>query len=218
MKVLVACEESQEVCKAFRALGHEAYSCDLQACSGGHPEWHIMHDALEIAYLEIWDLMVAHPPCTYLTNAGIGYFNEKVYGDKARERKEKRKDAAQFFMKLMDAPIDRIAVENPVGWMNSVYRKPNQVIHPWFFGDSHMKRTYLWLRRLPRLNGDPKNKQPKPLSIQTRRPGKHYEGGETKFRYFVDVKSSQSSKERSNTFPGIARAMAQQWGGNVLCP
>ena len=208
----MACEESQTVCKAFRERGHEAYSCDLQACSGGHPEWHIMHDALEVAYSGCWDLMVGHPPCTVLTNAGIGYFNESVYGEKARSRKQERERAAEFFMKLMNAPISKICVENPVGWMNTTYRKPNQTIHPWFFGDPHMKRTCLWLKGLSRLNGHIDAAPPKPLSIQTRRPGKHYSGGEVKNRYFVDVQSGTSAKERSKTFPGIARAMAEQWG------
>lgn len=101
LRVLVACEESQEVTKAFRALGHDAYSCDLQACSGGHPEWHIMHDALEIAYLGIWDLMIAHPPCQFLTHAGIGYFNIERWGDKAIERAAKRDKAMEFFTKLL---------------------------------------------------------------------------------------------------------------------
>lgn len=208
MRVLIACEESQTVCKAFREKGHEAYSCDLQYCSGGHPEWHIMHDAVEIAYSGFWDIMIAHPPCTFLTNAGIGYFNEDRYGEKARIRKEERNHAAQFFLKLMNAPIAKVAVENPVGWMNSFFRAPNQTIHPWFFGDPHMKRTCLWLRGLPRLNGNPINSQPKPLHIHERRPGKHYLGGEIKNRYFTDVHSSTSAKERSKTFPGIARAMA----------
>jgi hypothetical protein len=115
-------------------------------------------------------------------------------------------------MRLMRAPIDRIAVENPVGWMNTTFRKPNQTIHPWYFGDPHLKRTCLWLRGLSRLNGQMQAQQPEPLSIQIRRPGKHYKGGEIKKRYFTDVHSSQSVKERSKTFPGIAKAMAEQWG------
>lgn len=218
LRVLIACEESQIVTKAFRARGHEAYSCDLQFCSGGHPEWHIMHDAVEVAYSGCWDLMVAHPPCKFLTNAGIGYFNEDRYGQKAKERKIERDRAAQFFLKLMNAPIPKIAIENPVGWMNSFFRAPNQTIHPYFFGDPHLKRTCLWLRGLPRLNGSPMHNKPKPLFIHERRPGKHYKGGELKNRYFVDVKSGTSAKERSKTFPGIARAMAAAWSPNLLSP
>lgn len=215
MRILIACEESQTVCKAFRARGHEAYSCDIQECSGGEPDWHIMGDALDYANRDKWDLMIAHPPCTYLTNAGIGYFNEVKYGEKAIQRKKLRLEAAEFFMKLMNAPIPKVALENPVGWMNSYYRKPNQTIHPWFFGDPHMKRTCLWLRGLPRLNGSIYAEPPKPLSIQARRPGKHYSGGEVKYRYFTDVKSSTSAKERSKTFPGIAAAMAAQWSEDL---
>lgn len=211
-RILIACEESQTVCKAFRERGHEAYSCDLQACSGGHPEWHIMHDAIEVAYSGCWDLMMAHPPCTYLSNAGIGWFNVDRYGEKAVQRSIEREKALQFFLKLYRSPIQKVCIENPVGYANTEFRKPNQTIHPWFFGDPHMKRTCLWLRGLPRLNGRIDAHQPEPLSVQYRRPGKHYEGGEVKFRYFVDVKSSQSAKERSVTFPGIARAMAEQWG------
>lgn len=212
MRVLVACEESQTVCKAFRERGHEAYSCDLQYPSGGHPEWHIMHDALEVAYYGAWDIMIAHPPCTYLTNAGIGYFNVLRYGDKAIERIRKRDDAMSFFKKIYDAPIGKICVENPVGFPNTAFRKPNQTIHPWFFGDPHMKRTCLWLKGLSRLNGDANNSKPEPLHVHERRPGKHYKGGEIKNRYFVDVRSGKSAKERSVTFPGIAKAMAEQWG------
>lgn len=212
MRVLIACEESQTVCKAFRERGHEAYSCDIQACSGGHPEWHIMHDAIEVAYSGAWDLMIAHPPCTYLTHAGIGYFNIERYGEKAKTRHALREEAMDFVFKLYKAPIDRIAIENPVGHLNRHFRRPNQTIHPWFFGDPHMKRTCLWLRGLSRLNGSHTATPPDPLSVQTRRPGKHYAGGEIKKRYFTDVKSSGSTKERSKTFPGIARAMAEQWG------
>lgn len=216
LRVLIACEESQTVCKEFRARGHEAYSCDLQACSGGRPDWHIMHDAVEVAYSGCWDLMVAHPPCRFLSNAGIRYFNEERYGARAKERKIERDRAAQFFLKLMNAPIPKVAIENPVGWMNSFFRLPNQTIHPYFFGDPHLKRTSLWLRGLPRLNGVPHEK-PKPLVIQERRAGKHYNGGEVKNRYFSDAKSV-TTKERSKTFPGIACAMAAAWSPDLLSP
>src|ERR1041384_921565 len=131
-----------------------------------------MHDAIEVAYSGCWDLMIAHPPCTYLSNAGIGWFNVERYGEKAVERSIKREQALQFFLKLYRAPIEKVCIENPVGYANSEFRKPNQTIHPWFFGDPHMKRTCLWLRGLSRLNGLPSAKQPEPLSIQTRRPGK----------------------------------------------
>ena len=113
MKVLVACEESQAVCKAFRALGHEAYSCDIQPCSGGHPEWHLQVDALELLKMR-WDLIIAHPPCTYLTVTGNRWFNEEKYGEKAVERKRLREEAAEFFMAFANADCPRIAIENPV--------------------------------------------------------------------------------------------------------
>lgn len=212
MRVLVACEESQVVCKAFRERGHEAFSCDIQPCSGGHPEWHLQIDALDAINYMNWDLMIAHPPCTYLTNAGIGYFNVAKYGLQAVNRRMKREEAFLFFMQLYKSPIKKICIENPVGYPNTAFRKPNQTIHPWFFGDPHMKRTCLWLRGLPRLNGNPKNTQPQPLHVGIRRAGKHYNGGEIKNRYFVDVQSSMSGKQRSKTFPGIAKAMAEQWG------
>ena len=155
MKVLVACEESQEVCKAFRARGHEAFSCDIQECSGGHPEWHIKDDV--IPYLDgvvwfhtqdgkrhvmcsKWDLIIAHPPCTYLTVAGNRHFDVSRYGQKAIERLNDRVEAAEFFMQIVNAPCDHIAVENPVGYMNTHYRKPDQIIQPYYFGHPVSKK------------------------------------------------------------------------------
>lgn len=207
MKVLVACEESQTVTKAFRALGHEAYSCDVQECSGGHPEWHIMGDALDVAYNQPWDLMIAHPPCTYLTNAGIRWFDEEKYGDKARERKKLRLEAFDFFMSLMNAPIDKIACENPVGWVNSHYRKPDQIIHPYHFGDPESKRTCLWLKNLPTLEH---------TDVVEPTIHAYYKNGRNKGKpiYWCDYKRAgeERGKERSKTFQGIADAMADQWG------
>ena len=227
LKVLIACEESQAVCKEFRALGHEAYSCDIQECSGGHPEWHINGDALIEAYSGEYDLMIAHPPCTFLTNAGIGYFNEDRYGIKAQQRKGYRQEAMKFFMSLYNAPVEKICVENPVGYPNSQFRRPDQVIHPYFFGDYDKKRTCLWLKNLPPLQHTKTDdlfslashvKEPKPLSVQIRKPGKYYKGGEIKKRYFTDVKGGGrgQAKLRSKTFPGIAKAMATQWSEYIL--
>lgn len=221
-KILIACEESQEVCKAFRAKGHEAYSCDLQECSGGHPEWHIQKDCLVVMYSEHWDLCIGHPPCQYLTNAGIGYFNEERYGGKAKVRAFYRQQALNFFMAMYNAPIDRICLENPVGYVNHIIR-PSQVIHPYYFGDPHKKRTCLWLKGLPQLQWRKQPDlfgcvtavpEPQPLSVQVRKPGKHYKGGELKPRYYTDVfgGSKNSAKLRSKTFPSIAQAMADQWG------
>lgn len=161
MKVLVACEESQTVCKAFRERGHEAYSCDIQEPSGGHPEWHILGDALKAIEggkivtmdgktheIGKWDLLIAHPPCTYLTVAGNRWFDIKKYGNKAVKRMKDRENAIEFFMKFINAKCEHIAVENPVGVISTKYRKPDQIIQPYYFGDHARKGTCLWLKGL----------------------------------------------------------------------
>lgn len=209
MRVLVACEESQVVCKAFRERGHEAYSCDLQACSGGHPEWHIMHDAVEVAYTGLWDLIVAFPPCTYLSKVSNAFFNEERYGDKAKERKKLSAEAAEFFKALYNAPCNRVALENPVGFMSS-WKKPNQIIQPWYFGDPVQKTTCLWLRGLSRLNGNPTNKKPAPVRIRENHRSKNVNWAEDLLSKISCHK--ERAKIRSKTFPGIAKAMAEQWG------
>lgn len=206
MRVLVACEESQAVCIAFRELGHEAYSCDIIDCSGGHPEWHIKDDVLNHLN-DGWDLMIAHPPCTYLSNAGIGWFNEEKYGDKAKLRKTKRLEAFDFVMKLANANIPKIAIENPTGWLNSHLRKPDQIIQPYQFGDEESKRTCLWLKNLPLLKHT-KLVKPKIYGYYLRGKKKGmpiYGNNYLKF-------SEDRGKIRSKTFPGIAKAMASQWG------
>lgn len=185
MKVLVACEESQAVCKAFRERGHEAYSCDLQDCSGGHPEWHIKGDALEVIKQK-WDLIIAHPPCTDLAVSGARWFKEK----QADGRQQK---AIDFFMKFINADCPRIAVENPVCIMSKKYRKPDQIIQPWMFGHGEVKTTCLWLKGLPKLE---------PTDI--------VEGREQKC--WKMAPSPDRAKLRSKTYPGIAKAMAEQWG------
>lgn len=226
MRVLVACEESQEVCKAFRALGHEAYSCDIQECSGGHPEWHITGDALKIInagevitsnrrirYIPKWDLLIAHPPCTYLSNVATRSFSLRCSSaEKVCERWKLRGEAAVFFMQLMLAPVERIAVENPVGFMNTAFRRADQVIDPYMFSDGEAdkenfvtKRTCLWLKNLPKL--EPTYHGPKPDNAAM------YGVTPTgKVRTWTDS-FSRSAKVRSKTFHGIARAMAEQWGG-----
>ena len=220
MKVLVACEESQTVCKAFRERGHEAYSSDIQEPSGGHPEWHIHGDA--IAALDggvittmdgkqhdvgKWDLLIAHPPCTYLTVTGNRWFNEERYGDKARQRKELRNEAANFFMSFINADVDKIAVENPIGYMSTVYQKPSQIIHPYMFGDPARKATCLWLKGLTKLTP---TDIVEPIVI-------HYQNGNgTDNPWHMDtlkLPPNERAKARSKTFPGIAAAMAEQWGG-----
>jgi hypothetical protein len=213
MRVLVACEESQTVCKAFRAKGHEAYSCDIQECSGGHPEWHILGDAIAEAYSGKYDLMIAHPPCTYLSYAAIGYFNFERWGDKATERVKLKDKALEFFFELWRAPIKKICLENPKGFPMTIV-KHSQIIQPWYFGDPHVKPTCLWLKGIPKLNGlieiaaNRKKFEPAPLYIDSK----------GKKRYFVDAMSKATGqigsrqKSRSKTFPGIAEAMANAWG------
>lgn len=150
MRVLVACEESQTVCKAFRVLGHEAYSCDIQECSGGHPEWHFKQDVLPLLK-EQWDLIIAHPPCTYLTVTGNRWFNVERYGDAAIKRAADREEAARFFMEFTKTNCKHVAIENPIGVMSTRYRKPDQTIQPYWFGDPQRKGTCLWLIGLPPL-------------------------------------------------------------------
>lgn len=204
--VLIGCEESQAVCKAFRALGHEAYSCDLQDCSGGYPEWHIKGDLLQIIN-NGWDLMIAHPPCTYLSYAGIRHWN-------APGRLRNRLDALEFFATLWEAPIERICLENPKGCASPTIAKYTQEIQPYYFGDPHLKTTWLWLKGLPKLVhtsidnlfGERTGVE-KPPPIFTDRTGKK--------RYFTDAISggtATTQKSRSKTFPGVAEAMAVQWG------
>lgn len=225
MKVLVACEESQRVCTAFRERGHEAYSCDIIEPSGGHPEWHILGDALEainggtITTMDgvthdvgKWDMLIAHPPCTYLTNAGTRSFSLKsTPAEKVCARWNERAKSAVFFMQFILADIPKIAVENPVGYMSTAYRRPDQVIHPHMFAtgldDTEQyvtKATCLWLKGLPLLEG---GDLPRPNSAELY--GRYSSG---KAKTWVDSRV-RSAKERSKTFPGIAAAMAEQWGG-----
>lgn len=217
MKVLIACEESQEVCKAFRALDHEAYSCDVQECSGGHPEWHICGDCLNVIkggcfmaqdgsthFVEKWDLLIAHPPCTYLTVTGNRWFDVEKYGDKARQRYKDRYQAIVFFMQLALANIPKVAVENPVGIMGTAWRKADQVIQPYMFGDPFEKQTALWLKGLPKLS---------PTEIVEPPPRQVLRSGKTMPRWYSNCGGNRP-KARSKTFPGIAKAMAEQWGNN----
>lgn len=209
MRVLVACEESQAVTIEFRRLGHEAYSCDVQECSGGHPEWHIMADALEIIKIK-WDLIIAHPPCTYLTSpSAIRLFNAD-HTIKDPERLEKGRAAARFFLKIWRGSCERIAIENPTPL--SIFDLPrySQIIEPYMFGDPWRKRTCLWLKGLPPLVMTEAPVEPKGLwvgSTSARRDPTVHE------RYVLH--SNRDPKRRSKTFPGIARAMAEQWGGQA---
>ena len=205
MKVLIACEESQAVCKEFRKLGHEAYSCDIVPCSGGHPEWHLQQDVLPLLK-EKWDMIIAFPPCTYLTVTGNRWFNIDRYGEKAIQRHKDRKDAIDFFMTFANADCEKIAIENPVGIMSSEWRKPNQIINPWQFGDAFEKKTCLWLKGLPEL---------KPTNIVEIPPRKRFDSGKSMPSWYAEawhLPKEERAKLRSKTFPGIARAMAEQWG------
>ena len=207
MKVLVACEESQAVCKEFRKLGHEAYSCDIVPCSGGHPEWHLQQDVLPLLK-EKWDMIIAFPPCTYLTVTGNRWFNIDRYGEKAIQRHKDRKEAIDFFMAIANADCDRIAIENPVGVMSSQWRKPDQYIEPYMFGDPEKKKTGLWLKGLPLLK--PTNIV-EPVII-------HCKSGANEPRWHMETRNlskEERSRVRSKTFHGIAKAMAEQWAGKV---
>ena len=188
MKILVACEESQAVTIELRRLGHEAYSCDIEPCSGGHPEWHLQVDALELLKMK-WDMILAFPPCTHLAVSGARYFEQK--------RKDGRQQAAiDFFMRFANADCPKIAIENPVGIMSTVWKKPDQIIQPWQFGHGETKRTCLWLKGLPPLV---------PTNI--------VDGREQ--RIWKMPPSEDRAKNRAKTFPGIARAMAEQWAGDI---
>lgn len=204
MRVLVACEESQEVCKAFRALGHEAYSCDLQECSVGRPEWHIKADALELLKIR-WDMIIAHPPCTYISNAGARWLY--AGGKLNQERYEKGLEGKRFFLNFLYANCDRIAVENPIP--SSVYGLPrySQVIQPYQYGEPWSKKTCLWLKGLPRLEPTEIVEEYKPF-ISSGSYSKNHDP-----KYKGASRRGGCSKSRSKTFPGIARAMAEQWGG-----
>lgn len=204
MKILVACEESQAVCIELRKLGHEAFSCDVQECSGDKPEWHIKGDVIE-QLTKGWDMMIAFPPCTYLSSAGL-HWNNRIEG-----RSAKTKLALSFVQKLMNAPIDKIAIENPVGRINTSISKASQIIEPYYFGDNEKKRTCLWLKNLPLLQHF---KETDLFDVKTHidRPKPKYIDRSGKARYFTDALCGpERQKQRSKTFPGIAKAMAMQW-------
>ena len=216
MKVLVACEESQTVTIAFRERGHEAYSCDIQPCSGGNPEWHFQQDGLQLLNPD-WDLMIAHPPCTYLAVSGAAWFDSPLYPN----RRKDQKDSIEFFMKLAYAPIDKIAIENPVGIMSTHWRQPTQIIQPWMFGDEAQKTTCLWLKNIPKLRYGHEVQMAlgEITPPQTKITGKGefitHASGKTKPKWFADALSlpkEERQKARSKTFQGIANAMAEQWG------
>lgn len=228
MRVLCACEESQAVTIELRRLGHEAYSCDLQECSGGHPEWHIKGDVLRLIngkcrfqtmdgeWHEIvgkWDMIIAHPPCTYLTVTGNRWFNVERYGEKALQRHRNREEAINFFMAFANANCPRIAIENPIGVMSTVFRKPDQIVHPYYFAESEndqnceRKATCLWLKGLNPLKYEI-NHQPRVIQY------KNGKGTDSPWHMnSMGLPKEERAKQRSKTFPGIARAIAEQWAG-----
>jgi site-specific DNA-cytosine methylase len=203
MKILVGCEESQAVTKELRKLGHEAYSCDILPCSGGRPEWHIQGDIIE-QLDKGWDMLIAFPPCTHLAVSGARHFPQKIADGRQQQ-------GIDFFMAMINAPIPKIAVENPIGIMSTKYRKPDQIIHPWMFGDKASKSTCLWLKGLPLL-----------LPTEIVDKGEFFEwvdkNGKKKrqAKWYMDaLKKAKTNAERSTlrskTFPGIAKAIANQW-------
>jgi len=229
--ILVACEESQAVTKELRFLGHEAFSCDLLECSGGHPEWHFNHDVFEVIKnkggktqngLKIkikgkWDIMIAHPPCTFLAVSGARWYYHPEDSDlpfvqrrphpRFPNRANDREEALEFFIKLLEAPIEKIAIENPVGIVSTRYRKPNQTVHPWMFGDEASKATCLWLKNLPLLES---------TNIVGKGERVILSSGKSLPKWYSDALTlSKSSAERrtmrSKTFQGMAIAMAEQW-------
>ena len=245
MKVLVACEESQAVCKAFREKGHEAYSCDIIECSGGHPEWHIQGDVLTLLKADSypfnvgfekeeyvlergikfktmdgkehfisdkWDMIIAFPPCTFLTNTGNRWFDVIAYGYSAQTRWSERCKAIVFFLSIAFADCERIVIENPIGCMSTYYRKPDQIIHPYYFAESQddvnceRKSTCLWLKGVEPLRYEIKF-EPRVIRY------KNGKGTDSPWHInTMKLPPDERAKARSKTFPGIAKAMAEAWG------
>ncbi len=231
LNILVACEESQAVTKELRLLGHNAYSCDLLPCSGGHPEWHFNMDVFDvienkggvlqneklITLKSNWDIMIAHPPCTYLAVSGAQWYyhpEDKNLPIEIRRphpkfpnRAQDREDAIKFFIALANAPIEKIVIENPVGVISSRFRKPDQVVQPFMFGDEARKTTCLWLKNLPKLE---------PTNMVGEGERIYFKSGKSQPKWYSDALVKSKSNEerrtmRSKTFLGMARAMAEQW-------
>lgn len=207
MKILIACEESQTVCKAFRKNGFEAFSCDILPCSGGHPEWHIQGDVLE-QLNKGWDMIIAHPPCTYLTVTGNKWMKPE-FRDRFPDRPKQREESIEFFLKIAEAECNFIAIENPVGIISTVWRKPDQYVHPYHFGDPHSKKTGFWLKGLPKL----KHTEVVEPIMYTYKDGRkdpiwHVES--------MKLPPAERQKVRSKTFEGMAQAMANQWGNFLM--
>lgn len=241
MRVLLACEESQSVTIAMRRLGHEAYSCDILECSGGHPEWHIKQDVLPLlngrckfttcdgklhTIPEKWDMIIGFPPCTHLAASGAAWFEQKRSDGRQRE-------GIEFFCKFLNLDCERVAIENPIGIISGNYisnyfpqlakryglpKKPNQIIHPWMFRDNYNKSTCLWLKGLPNLV--PQITEQPELEWKEwvdKKSGQKRRQSQWCYDAYINAKSPQERRMiRSKTFPGIAHAMAEQWGGSGL--
>ena len=203
-RVLIACEESQAVCIEFRKLGIDAFSCDLLPCSGGHPEWHYQQDVFEVIDMG-WDMMIAFPPCTHLAVSGAAWFE-------AKRKDGRQQQGIDFFMAMINAPVNKIVVENPVGIMSTLYRKPDQIIQPYYFGDNSRKTTCLWLKNMTKLQYSLKpdlfsDKTSVKPDIYTCKNGKTFSRD-----YMVSLSAGKNRGHlRSKTYPGIALAMATQW-------
>lgn len=195
MRILVACEESQAVTIELRRLGHETYSCDIEPCSGGHPEWHLQQDVTPLLRGE-WDMIIAFPPCTHLAASGAKHFA-------AKRADGRQQEGINFFKLFTNLDCPKIAIENPVGIMSTKYRKPDQIIQPYQFGDPYEKKTCLWLQGLPPLI---------PTKIVKPPPRQVLSSGKT-MPYWYSNCGENRAKARSKTFPGIAKAMAEQWAG-----
>lgn len=205
MRILIACEESQAVCTEMRRLGHEAYSCDIQECSGGHPEWHLRVDALELLKMR-WDMIIAHPPCTYMSKAGARWMYPKA-GEVSPERLELALKAKAFFMAFANADCERICIENPRPLKIVGLPLPTQIIQPYQFGHSYSKATCLWLKNLEPLR--PTNVLSEYRPFLPSNTGAYSRGGGGSRGVAHDAQTA------SRTFPGIARAMAEQWAGKA---
>ena len=202
LSILIACEESQVLCKAFRELGYEAYSCDVLPCSGGYPEWHFQCDVLNIIN-DGWGMIIGHPPCTNLTVTGNKWMKPE-FKDRFPNRIQQREDAIKFFMAIANANCDKIAIDNPVGIMSSVWRKADQYVHPYYFGDPHSKKTGLWLKGLPKLV---------PTNIVEPEMYVYKDGRKDPMWHIESLKlpPDERAKVRSKTFQGFADAMSSQW-------
>ncbi len=209
INILIACEESQSICMDFRKLGFNSYSCDILPPSGGHPEYHLQKDVREVLK-EKWDLVIAHPPCTYLTVTGNRWFNVERYGEQAIQRQKYKEEAIEFFMIFANLDCKYVAIENPVGVMSTLWRKPDQIIQPYQFGDPYEKRTCLWLKGLPKLI---------PTNVVEPPKRTFYKSGKSMPSWFCEcakLPKEERSIARSKTFPGISQAISSQYGEFIL--